>query len=94
MASKDDIRGLSGPQKAAVLMLALGEEHTSKLFSMMDDEEIKEISQTMASLGTISANLIESLFAEFAQQFSRTGSVTGTFESTERLLGKSLPTER
>jgi len=94
MASKDDLRSMTGPQKAAVLMLTLGEEHSSKLFSMMDDEEIKEISQTMASLGTISSNLIESLFADFAQMFSRTGSVTGSFESTERLLIKSLPKDR
>ncbi|MBM3569482.1 MAG: flagellar motor switch protein FliG [Alphaproteobacteria bacterium] len=94
MASKDDVRSLTGPQKAAVLMLTLGEEHSSKLFSMMDDEEIKEISQHMASLGTISAGLIEGLFSEFAQQFSRTGSVVGTYESAERLLMKALPKDR
>ncbi|MDP6574784.1 MAG: flagellar motor switch protein FliG, partial [Rhodospirillales bacterium] len=34
---KDDYRGLTGPQKAAIFMLAVGEEHSAKLFEMMDD---------------------------------------------------------
>ena len=49
---RDDYRSLSGPENAAVMMLALGEEHAAKLFALMDDEEIKELSQTMANLGT------------------------------------------
>jgi flagellar motor switch protein FliG len=91
---KEDYRSLTGPQKAAMLMLSLGEEHSSKLFGMMDDEEIKELSQIMANLGTVSANLIERLFVEFADQLSSTGSLVGSMESTERLLMKSLPKDR
>ncbi|MBI5163512.1 MAG: flagellar motor switch protein FliG [Magnetospirillum sp.] len=91
---KEDYRSLSGPQKAAMLMLSLGEEHSSKLFGMMDDEEIKELSQIMANLGTCSANLVERLFVEFADQISSTGSLVGSYESTERLLMKSLPKDR
>jgi flagellar motor switch protein FliG len=91
---REDIRTLTGPEKAAILMLALGEEHTARLFSLMDDEEIKEISQTMANLGTVSSNIVERLFVEFAEQISATGSLVGTYESTERLLAKVLGTER
>jgi len=91
---KEDYRSLTGPQKAAMLMLSLGEEHSTKLFSMMDDEEIKELSQIMANLGTVSANLIERLFVEFADQLSSTGSLVGSMESTERLLMKSLSKDR
>ncbi|HVI52171.1 MAG TPA: flagellar motor switch protein FliG [Candidatus Sulfotelmatobacter sp.] len=91
---KEDYRGLTGPQKAAILMLSLAEEQSSKLFSMMDDEEIKEISQSMANLGNINAGLVERLFVEFADQISSTGSLVGSFESTERLLMKTLPKDR
>lgn len=91
---KEDYRTLSGPQKAAILMLALGEEQSSRLFAMMDDEEIKELSQTMAGLGTINSGLVERLFVEFADQISATGSLVGSFESTERLLLKTLPKDR
>ncbi|MEI8393876.1 MAG: flagellar motor switch protein FliG [Rhodospirillaceae bacterium] len=91
---REDYRTLTGPEKAAILMLSLGEEHTAKLFQHMDDEEIKELSQTMANLGTVSANLIERLFVEFAEQMSATGSVVGNFDSTERLLLKVIPKDK
>jgi flagellar motor switch protein FliG len=91
---KEEYRSLAGPEKAAILMLALGEEHATKMFSMMDDEEIKEISQTMSGLGTISANIVERLFVEFADQLSSTGSLVGSFDTTERLLSKVLPEDR
>ena len=91
---KEDYRGLTGPQKAAILMLSLAEEQSSKLFGMMDDEEIKEISQSMANLGNVNAGLVERLFVEFADQISSTGSLVGSFESTERLLMKTLPKDR
>lgn len=91
---KDDYRSLTGPQKAAILMLSLGEEQSSRIFAMMDDEEIKEISQTMANLGTVNAGVVERLFVEFADQISSTGSLVGSFESTERLLLKTLSKDR
>jgi flagellar motor switch protein FliG len=91
---KEDYRSLTGPQKAAILMLSLGEEQSSKLFGMMDDEEIKEISQTMANLGTVNSSIVERLFVEFADQISTTGSLVGSLESTERLLAKTLNKDR
>ncbi len=91
---REDYRTLTGPEKAAIMMLALGEEHATRLFSLMDDEEIKELSQVMANLGTVSANLIERLFVEFAEQMSSSGTVVGSFDSTERLLLKTLPKDK
>ena len=91
---KDDFRSLTGAQKAAIFMLSLGEEHSAKLFEIMDDEEIRELSQTMANLGTVNAAIIERLFVEFADQLSTSGSLIGSYDSTERLLIKSLPEDR
>ncbi len=94
MRTRDDYRSLTGPEKAALLLLSVGEEAAAKLFAIMGDDEIKEISQTMANLGTVSATLVERLFIEFADQISSTGSLTGTYESTERLLLKVLDRSR
>ena len=66
--AKDNYRGLSGSEKAAIFMLALPQSHSAKLFGMMDDEEIKELSMTMANLGMIDATIVERLFVEFADQ--------------------------
>ena len=91
---REDYRGLSGPQKAAILLFSLGEEGAAKLFGHMDEEEIKEISQIMANLGSVSATVIERLFVDFAEQLASTGNVSGTYESTERLLARVLGKEK
>ncbi len=94
MATKEEYKGLKGAHKAAMFMLALGEEYSGKIWPLLDDEEIKEISQSMSSLGNISSETVERLFVEFANTFSSTGSLMGTFESTERLLARALPGDR
>ncbi|HZH28394.1 MAG TPA: flagellar motor switch protein FliG [Azospirillaceae bacterium] len=91
---REDYRSLTGAEKAAIFLLAVGEEQAARLFQHMDDEEIRELSQTMSSLGTISANIIERLFVEFAEQMSSTGSLVGSFDSTERLLTKVLEKDK
>jgi flagellar motor switch protein FliG len=92
--ARDDFRGLEGPQKAAILMLSIGEENAMRLFSMLDDDEIKELSQAMANLGKVDADMVERLFLEFTEGVSQTGSLTGSYESTERLLLRAMPKER
>lgn len=90
----DDYNLLSGQQKAAILMLSLDEERSSSLFSMMDDEEIKELSIIMASLGTVNSNIVEQLINEFSDRINDTGNLVGTYETTERLLAKALDKDR
>ena len=94
MRIREDYRSISGPEKSAILLMSLGEEHAAKLFSHLDDEEIKEISQVMAGLGTVSSNVVERLFVEFAEQVSSTGSLVGTMDSTQRMLSKILGDDR
>ena len=55
-AIKTDYETLTGAERAAVLMLALGDEHGAGIWSSLDDDEVKEISQTMANLGTVSSS--------------------------------------
>ncbi|WP_106409176.1 flagellar motor switch protein FliG [Teichococcus deserti] len=86
--------GLSGPQKAATLMLALGEERASKLLSRMHDDEVRDVSSAMAQLGSVPAESVEALCHEFAEQIGQAGSLIGSWETTERMLLRSLPRER
>jgi flagellar motor switch protein FliG len=91
---KEDLRALSGPERAAIFLLSLGEELGAKLWQMMDEDEIKEVSQLMSTLGTVSATLVEKLLIEFVSQMSSTGSLMGSYESTERLLTRFMPGEK
>lgn len=90
----DDFRTMTGPQKAAVLMLALGEEQSGRILSQMHEDEIKEISSAMAQLGPVRSDLVEHLCVEFAESLGGAGNIIGSFENTERLLMKTLPRER
>ena len=85
-----DSKHLNGPDKAAVMMLALGDDHTKELWTRLDEEEIKEISQAMSNLGSVSSDVMEALFVEFASKISSTGNIVGSYEATERLLMKAL----
>ncbi len=89
----DDIRRLTGPEKAAVILLALGEDHT-KLWQMLDDEEVREISQAMASLGTVQASVVEDLMIEFVSGMSGSGGVMGSYDQTQRLLASFMPADK
>ena len=93
-AAKEDIRQLTGAERSAIIMLSLGEEHSAKIWKMMDEDEIKEVSQVMSTLGTVSSTLIEKLLVDFVSQMSGTGSLMGSYESTERLLARMMPEDK
>jgi flagellar motor switch protein FliG len=86
----EDYRKLTGIEKSAILLMSIDEENASRIFNMMDEEEIKEVSNVMSSLGTVSAETVERLFVEFVEQMSAAGVLVGSYDTTERLLTKAL----
>jgi len=94
MAKAAEPNILTGAQKAAVLMLAVGEEHCARLFNLMHEDEIKEISGAMSQLGSVKADMVEKVAKQFTESMGTSGALIGNFESTERLLQKTLPRER
>ena len=94
MRVREDYRSLTGPEKAALLLMSVGEDNALQLFELMDEEEIKELSQVMASLGNVSSQIVEKLFMDFADQLTSTGSVVGNYDSTERLLLKIMEKDK
>ena len=97
MASKGkgitDPGRLTGPEKAAVVLLALGEDHVT-IWQALDDEEIKEISQAMAGLGNVSSSVVEALLVEFVSNMSGGGSIMGSFDQTQRMLSNFLDPDK
>jgi flagellar motor switch protein FliG len=83
-----------GPKRAAMLMLALGEQYGAKVWQLLDDDEIRELSIVMSSLGTVEADVVEDLLLEFVSRMSASGALMGNFDATERLLQQYLPKER
>jgi len=87
-------RQLTGPERAAVLMLALGEQHGSKIWNLLDDDDLRQLSVTMSTLGTVEAQMVEALLLEFVGRLSASGALLGNYDATERLLQQYLPPER
>jgi flagellar motor switch protein FliG len=98
LASRQSSRPASAPlpgrKRAAILMLALGEQYGGKVWELLDDEELRELSIEMSALGTVEADVVEDLLLEFVSRMSASGALMGTFDATERLLRQYLPSDR
>lgn len=88
-----DTSRLNGAEKCAVVLLALGEDH-ARVWQALDEEEIKEISQAMASLGTVASNVVEDVLVELITGAAGGGAILGSYEQTQKLLASILPGEK
>ena len=89
-----ELKRYSGSQRAAALLLVLGEEHGAPLWENLSVDEVKELSAAMAQLGRIPSSVVEHLLVQFSTEVSGMASLHGSYESTERLLSAMLPGER
>src|SRR6476619_3193890 len=83
-----------GPKRAAILMLALSEQYGGKIWSRLDDDEVRQLSLEMSTLGTVEVDTVEDMLLEFVSRMSASGALMGNFDATERLLQQYLPPER
>jgi len=61
---------LSGSEKAAILLMCLGEEATAKVFRELSDSEVRIISRSMMTINHVPADIAEEILANYkkAQQ--------------------------
>lgn len=85
---------LSGAERAAVVMLALGEETSRPLWRSFDEDELREVTLAMSNLGSVTADVVEELLYEFVASLTSTGSITGSFASAQRFLRNVLPEDK
>src|SRR5271154_2546472 len=72
-----------GPQRAAMLMLALGDQYGGKIWQLLDDDEVRELSLAMSTLGTVEVDTVEAMMLEFVGRMSASGALMGNFDATE-----------
>ena len=60
-----DDKGLTGPQKAAILLLTLGEDFTADIFRQLDDMEIKHLGRAMSGIQHVSPDVVQDVLGEF-----------------------------
>ncbi len=87
-------RFLSGPEKASIILLVLGERYGGPVWESLDEDEIRTVSRAMSRLGAVTAEAVEALVAEFLSMMAQGGAVTGDYDRTEALLSKLLPKDK
>ena len=86
---------VNSARRAAILILAMGEQRAAQLFSYMDDYEIRDISREMAQLGNVSGEEMEEAMQLFADSVGAGGGgLVGGWGTTERYLKTFLKEER
>jgi flagellar motor switch protein FliG len=84
---------ITGVQKAAVLLIALGPEKSSQIFKHLKEEEIEELTLEIANTRSITPQLKENVINEFyevclAQQYIAEGGIGYAKELLEKALGQ------
>ncbi len=62
--AKIDPNKLTGPQKAAIFLILMGEEFTSEVYKYLDEEDIKRIGIEMAKIEYIPAEAVKKILEE------------------------------
>ncbi|MES2214664.1 MAG: flagellar motor switch protein FliG [Pseudomonadota bacterium] len=88
------VNQLSGVQKVAIMLLSIPEDSATKVFALMSDEEIKEVSYAMSNLGSIPPEVLDALLQKFNNDIIGDTVFLGNLQTTEKLLSKVLDTER
>lgn len=84
--------GLSGRQKAAILLITLGPEKSAQIFKHLKEEDIEQLTLEIANMRTVSPEEKESILQEFyqvclAQEYISEGGISYAKEILERALG-------
>jgi flagellar motor switch protein FliG len=83
---------ISGPQKAAILLVALGDKVGGELMKQLNDEEVKAVSKAIARLEKVTPSQTEAVLEEFCQM-TGAGSGRGGFEYAKRVLANAFGPE-
>ncbi len=92
--TEKDIEQLSGGEKVAVILLSLSQDNVTKVFSLMTEQEIMEISRSMSTLGPVKAKLIEEVINQVSDDLSYSNSFLGNLYTTEKLLNTILEKDK
>ncbi|MGN0436054.1 MAG: flagellar motor switch protein FliG [Wujia sp.] len=93
MATTTNINDISGVQKAAVLLIALGPERSSQIFKHLKDDEIEQLTLEIANTKSVPSDLKDLVLDEFyevclAQQYIAEGGIAYAKELLDKALGE------
>ena len=88
---KKELAEITNVQRAAVLMLLLGEDLASNIISYLDPKEVQELGAAMVSVADMSQEAVNAVLDQFVDLLKRQTSLSlGTTEYVETVLKRAL----
>ena len=84
-------RVLTGPEKAAALLLMLGPPMAGRLLKRFDQPDLHGVARAAAGLGAVAPATLDRLVDEFAADFSAGANLLGDPGQARILLAEALP---
>ncbi|MDA8164238.1 MAG: flagellar motor switch protein FliG [Desulfobacteraceae bacterium] len=85
---------LTGPEKAAIFLLTLGEDFASQVFKRLDEDEIKSIGRQMAKVDRVEKEDMAALLEEFKLDVGGDDLFLSGNEMLEQALKRALQSEK
>lgn len=93
--TETEVARLSGVQRAALLMLGLGEAHAAEILKHMGPKEVQEIGTAMASLSNVTSSMMETVMQEFVESIGEQTSLgLGSDEYIRNMLTSALGSDK
>jgi flagellar motor switch protein FliG len=85
---------LTGAQRAAALLMILGEEDGKAIWSELSEAEVKQICVAMAELGPVRGDTVAQIAEEFMGELGAANPVRGSLDRAQELLSRVFPEDR
>ena len=73
--NEESLEGVSGPERAAIFMMSLGEKNAAEVLKHMAPRDVQKLGQVMASLSNVSNEKVESVVGKFVESANAQSSV-------------------
>jgi flagellar motor switch protein FliG len=85
---------LSGPQKAAAILLTMDKPTSAQLIKHLTPDELRDVTRAAARLGTVSVTELERVVEDYTADFSAGASLMGDLARARALLEDAVPPEQ
>lgn len=94
MAAHAASPALTGARKAAIVLMALGEEKSAQVFKHLQEHEVEAVAREIASVGNVNAELGETVLSEFKDMTEAMSHIaSGGVDQARKLLERSIGPE-
>ena len=84
-------RTLSGPEKAAALLLMMGKPPAARLLKQFETPDLRVLARAAAGLGAVPASTLDRVVEEFSADFLAGADLLGDLDQARNLLAEALP---